>query len=239
MNGTNPGRRLPAASTIVKRGAAWAADYAYICAAQLRAAAGRADAAAYAQGDRTPVLLLPGVYETWHYLEPIAALLHADGHPVLVVDELGYNRQSIQESARRVVARLEALGHREVIVVAHSKGGLIGKAVMSERPVGEAIIGMVALNTPFAGSIYASYFPSRTVRALRRSDPQLLALAEIVEVNGRIVSVFASFDPHVPGGSRLAGAVNVQVEAMGHFRIVADAKVQQVVRARVAEFDRV
>ena len=39
-------------------------------------------------------------------------------------------------------------------------------------------------------------------------------------VNGRIVSVFGHFDPHIPDGSALDGATNVLVPASGHFRVL-------------------
>jgi hypothetical protein len=52
-----------------------------------------------------------------------------------------------------------------------------------------------------------------------------VALAEDRDVNRRIVSVFGEFDPHIPGGSFLAGAKNVRLETGGHFRVLAHPRV--------------
>lgn len=69
---------------------------------------------------------------------------------------------------------------------------------------------------------------------LRPSDPTIMALAARTDVNDRIVSIYPSFDPHIPAGSELEGAVNVPVRAMGHFRILEDAEVLDAVEGAVA-----
>jgi hypothetical protein len=44
-------------------------------------------------------------------------------------------------------------------------------------------------------------------------------------VNARITSVWAAFDPHIPGGSSLPGAVNRRIDDGGHFRILRNPAV--------------
>jgi hypothetical protein len=36
----------------------------------------------YRTGDKQVVVVLPGVYETWHFLRPLMDALHERGHPV-------------------------------------------------------------------------------------------------------------------------------------------------------------
>ena len=48
-------------------------------------------------------------------------------------------------------------------------------------------------------------------------------------VNGRIVSVFGRFDPHIPDGSALDGATNVLVPASGHFRVLGSRRTHAAV----------
>lgn len=214
---------------LLRRGAAWAADYAWIGSAQLRAAGRPLRASAVATGERAPVLLLPGIYETWDVMAPLALALHDAGHPVHTVPSLGLNAASLAHSARQVAARLVALGLDGVTLVAHSKGGLIGKHVMGHDEVAARVAGLVAVNTPFHGSVHARWFPARAVRALSPDDPHLRALAAVDDVHDRVVSVFARFDPHVPGGSELPGAANVRLPVDGHFRVLADPRVHEVV----------
>lgn len=74
--------------------------------------------------------------------------------------------------------------------------------------------------------------PTPSLRAFRSGDATMRALAAAAEVNVRIVSVYADFDPHIPEGSELAGARNVRLDTGGHFRVLADPRViAEVVRA--------
>ncbi|GAA3813727.1 esterase/lipase family protein [Cellulomonas soli] len=216
---------------LVRRGAAWAADYAWIGAAQARAAMRRLKPSELTSGHRDPVVLLPGIYETWAVMSPLALALHDAGHPVHTVPALGLNQASLAHLARQVQARIDALGIDRALLVAHSKGGLIGKLAMSSQDAEDEdrVTGLVAVNTPFSGSAYARWFPARPVRALSPRDPHVLALATREHVHDRIVSVYARFDPHVPAGSELPGARNVELPVDGHFRVLADPRVHQAV----------
>jgi pimeloyl-ACP methyl ester carboxylesterase len=190
---------------------------------------------------RAPVVLIPGIYETWRFLEPIASRLLDAGHPVHVLPMLGLNHRSIRTMADRTAAYLSLADLRGAVIVAHSKGGLIGKQVMldeaqaaQESGVAPRVDGMVAINSPFGGSVYATYFPLAAVRAL--SPAALRALGEQRAVDARITSVFAAWDPHIPGGSELAGATNIRVGALGHFRILGDRATQDTVLAEVERY---
>lgn len=202
----------------------WAADYAYAAYWQLRGFASRDTAEEYLDGERTPIVILPGVYETWHFLHPLVAHLHAQGHPVHVLDELERSQRPVEEVAKVVERHLHAADLRSAILVAHSKGGLAGKLVMI-GPLGERITGMLAVATPFGGSRYARRIPFRTLRAFSPDDPGIVALARQRDVNARIVSIYAGFDPHIPEGSELPGAKNVRLDTGGHFRVLADPRV--------------
>lgn len=257
---TRPRATVRGARSVPRGWWAWTTDYAYVGWRQLRGLVAAGDPARYASGDRVPVVLLPGIYETWFFLEPLARVLHDAGHPVHTVPGLRLNLADLDESSRLVAERLTVLGLDRVVLVAHSKGGLIGKHLMSAAagpapaaadptrtgagddassgPAETVVAGMVALNTPFAGSRYATYFPSRPVRALSPRFPAMRALGRQLAAHSRIVSVYGVFDPHVPGGSALDGATNVQLPVMGHFRTVAHPAVQRAVLEHVARLGR-
>ncbi len=180
------------------------------------------------------MLLLPGVYETWAVMEPLARALYEAGHPVHTVPALGFNSRDLPGSARLVVQRLDRLELDRVILVAHSKGGLIGKLVLGDPSLSGRVVGLVTVNTPFAGSVLAPWFPTRAVRALRPSDPTIRTLVGMVDQHARIVSLPAPFDPHVPGGPALPGATNVPLPLDGHFRPLGDRRVHAMVVERAA-----
>lgn len=217
----------------LRRGWYWAADYRYVARAQGRGLVTREVPDAYALGDRPPVVLIAGVLEPWTLLRPIADRLNAAGHPVHVIPELAYNVITVAEASELAAGVLASRGLRDVIVVAHSKGGLVGKHMLASDTEGR-IRHLIAIATPFAGSSLAWLIPSPTIRALRPEDATIVELRSRAELNARITSIYPSFDPHIPGGSHLDGASNVTVAAIGHFRILRDPEVLDVVVAAAA-----
>ncbi|TFB49512.1 esterase/lipase family protein [Cryobacterium tagatosivorans] len=200
----------------------WALDYAYVGIRQLDAGPSRAALARYRSGDSAPVVLLPGIYETWRFLRPLADALHGSGHPVHAIRGLGRNRRPVADGARIAAEYLSQEDLHGVILVAHSKGGLIGKYLMMSAAGRERIDRMVAIATPFSGSSLAKYTVLPSLRALSPTDPMVRLLVDEQFVNARITSVYGAFDPHIPDGCSLPGATNIALAASGHFRIIGD-----------------
>jgi triacylglycerol lipase len=180
--------------------------------------------ARYADGEERPVVVLPGVYETWHFLQPIAEELNRRGHPVHVVETMGFNVAPIPATAQLVARRLDELDLRGVAVVAHSKGGLIGKHLIAFDDPERRVDRLVAVASPFGGSRLARYAVGSTLRAFLPADPVILSLAAERAVNARITSIYPRFDPNIPEGSHLEGATNVEIPIWGHFRILTAAE---------------
>lgn len=207
----------------------WARDYAYAANWQLRAFFSPHNAEEYTSGTRRPVVVIPGIWETWGFLRPLIEELHAAGHPVHVVRALGRNRRPIPDAARLVADLLAERDLRDVAIVAHSKGGLIGKYLMSEADADGRVTLMVAICTPFAGSIYARFMLAPSLREFSPRDPTTLQLQRTLEVNARITTISGVFDPHIPALWALEGATNVTLDTGGHFRPVSDPRTIRVV----------
>jgi alpha-beta hydrolase superfamily lysophospholipase len=210
----------------------WALDYGAAVRWQLGPLLRHHDAADYLGGrpGMRDVLVLPGIWETWRFLLPIVERLHDAGHPVHAVTALRGNGATVDAGADVVASYLRDHDLRDVLLVAHSKGGLIGKEVMLRAESGPRVRGMLAISTPFSGSVYARYLPIRSLRAFSPDDPTTVRLAADRRVDARITSVWAAFDPHIPRGSGLAGAAgNVRVGDGGHFRILRNPEVLRLV----------
>ena len=175
----------------------------------------------YAHGTLDPVLLLPGVYETWEFLRPVADRLAALGHPIHVVPGFGHNSATIPTQAGLALAYLAEHDLERVILMAHSKGGLIGKHMMVRGDGSGRISRLIAVNTPFGGSPYARWAPGHTLREFAAGGTTLSTLALELTANSRIASVYSADDPLLPGGCELAGAVNVELPLVGHFRLLS------------------
>ncbi|WP_308202618.1 esterase/lipase family protein [Curtobacterium sp. RIT-PI-V] len=230
------GRPVPPGIPLLRR-ARWAAlDWWYAISWQVRSL-GPTTADDYRSGDGQPVVVIPGVYETWHFMRPLMDALHDRGHPVHVLPVLRHNLRPVPDSARDVFAYLEEHDLRNVLVLAHSKGGLIGKYAMTQLDDHgridriDRIDRMVAVSTPFAGSGYARLAPVRHLRVFRAADPVLAGLARELDANARITSVYGVFDTLIPEGSELSGATNVRLPVGGHFRILGDVRTRDAVLA--------
>jgi triacylglycerol lipase len=218
-----------------RRLAAWASDYLWAAWWQIRGIGqwrGAQQLTTGADPARPAVVVVPGVYEPWGFMRPEIGALRQAGYAVHVVDTLGYNTGEIPAAARMVAEYLAGHDLGRVVLVAHSKGGLIGKYLMARHDPERRVERLVTVATPFAGSAHARWLPVRAVREFLPTAVVLRELAREQAMNGRIVSIFGTFDPHIPGGSRLEGARNVELPVMGHFRILRDRRVvQAVVRA--------
>lgn len=212
----------------LRRGRAWNSDYWWVASALGRGLIRRDVPTGYGLGELAPVVLIPGVLEDWTMMRPVADALSRAGHPIHTLPELKRNTATIEDAALIVSAYLIGRELTDVVFVAHSKGGLIGKQVLLGKE-GYRVRHMVTVATPFAGSVLAKLIPHRVVRSLAPDDRSIIELANRPEVNHKITSISPVFDPHIPSGSYLDGATNIPVSAMGHFQVLADSEVLDAV----------
>lgn len=184
-----------------------------------------------------PVVLLPGILEPWSYLAPLARWLGRRGHRVEFIETLGWNLGHLEASADRCLDVLRQRGITRCVLVAHSKGGLIGKAVLLRQGDDELALGMVAVATPFSGSTLgrqlhrlAAWSP---LGLFFPGNPVLRSLADEVAVNAHIVSISPAWDQVIPDGSHLEGATNVELDMPGHFRPMREESVWRIIHEHV------
>ncbi|MGY5763663.1 esterase/lipase family protein [Brachybacterium sp. DNPG3] len=177
---------------------------------------------------RTTVLVLPGILENDRYLRPLLAHLGAQGHHVVTVPRLGLNLRTVETSLELAFAALEAAGRPETVILAHSKGGLIGRAMLSDPRSHGALHGMVAIAAPFHGSLlWPRVQETRLVQAspLGLFHPRSRHLSRTDRPHpsdARIVSLLPRGDQVVTEGSALDGARNIELPVAGHFGSVHD-----------------
>lgn len=199
----------------------WVQDYLYAAGRQVLSAVSRTRPEDFLAGTARPVVVIPGVYEDWRFMLPLVKRLHAAGHPVHVLTLLHRNRFAVPKAADLIAGYIRDHDLRDAMIVAHSKGGLIGKFVMMQLDPERRIAGMVAVCSPFSGSRYASFMLLPSLRAFSPRNAVTMQLSREERVNEHITSVYGRFDPHIPEGSMLPGARNVQLDTAGHFRILA------------------
>lgn len=211
----------------------------------------------YTREGMVPVILIPGILNRWASMKKLGDKLSLLGHPVHIVPELGINVDSIPRSAKllhslvvRIIpprtrlrhirrsaeavrAHIEAKNLKGVVLVAHSKGGLIGKYLLAHHNKDERVLGLVAVATPFSGSALAKLVPHGSFEELRLESEILLDLKGHSHVNKKIISIYPEYDTHVwsPQGSRLEGAKNIEVPVHGHSVLETKAIQAEVLKA--------
>jgi len=227
----------------ITNGWAWFLDYCYVAYWQVYGFTFRINPATYSVLDeghkKAPIILIPGIYENWQFMKPVADSLHNAGHPIYIIQGLGYNTGDVDKMAALIDVFVNEHNLNNCIIVAHSKGGLIGKYLLTSLNSKNSFKGMVALNTPFSGSLYAYLMPLKSTRIFIPNSPILSLLTANTEVNKNITSIYGIFDPHIPKGSFLEGAHNVQLQTKGHFRVMKQPAVHEAILQAVTKFESI
>lgn len=191
----------------------------------------------YVVDGKVPVVIIPGILGKWSFMKKIADTVSKLGHPVYIVPNLSYNLYSVPESSDKVSEVIKNENLTNVILVAHSKGGLIGKHVLIHHNSNNTILGMVSIATPYSGSAMAKFVPYDPVRELLKDNATIKDLQSHEQVNTKIVSISPLYDNHVwaEKGSHLKGAKNIDVDVHGHHKIVYDSEVIKKITESIEE----
>jgi len=185
----------------------------------------------YVLENKSPVILIPGLYSKWQFLKAIADPISLKGHPVYVVGRLGYNTKAIDRSAKLIRELIDEKNLRNVIIIAHSKGGLIAKHLLAYDNQDGRVTKVIAIATPFLGSHAVRFLPGKAFKELHPEGEIIKKLHSQSEVNHKIVSIFGEFDNHIwpTGNCRLEGAKNIQVNVYGHHKILFNKHVRDII----------
>jgi pimeloyl-ACP methyl ester carboxylesterase len=180
------------------------------------------------------VLVLAGLATPWRFRRPVLNALSDRGYRVVVLPQLGWNLRPVAELAATVERYLDA--HPElgrVLIVGHSKGGLIAKQVLLDDLAGDRTIGAVAVAAPFGGAraarfVHGSHPITREMIGLRAGTPMQLAFAMRDGADARIASIMPLYDQIVGIPGKLRAGRNLTVRALGHNLLLADRRVHDI-----------
>jgi len=230
--------------TTLKKAKAWAVDYAHLIKGAtvmyLRHTPPK-HYLGYVKEGKTPIIILPGIFGRWAFLKPLADNLSLQGHPVYIVPKLGNNIGDIPSSAQKVKEVIVENNLKHVVIVAHSKGGLIAKYLIAHDNAHHEVAGLVAIATPFSGSAIGKLVPHYSIRELDVDSEIIKYLSVHKTVNHKIISIIPLYDNHVwhDQGSFLDGALeNIRVSTSGHHKVLNDKQVWREVEAGVEKLSQ-
>lgn len=186
---------------------------------------------------KVPIILIPGINTKWQFLKIIADELSKIGHPIYIVRDLGYNRKSIHDSAKIVRNLIDKTDLKNIIILAHSKGGLIGKEILIHFNNDERVIKVIAVATPFLGSDIGKIIPDKAVKELSPQSDIIIKQNNIFHVNEKIISIYGMYDNHVwpTENSILQGAENIQIKVDGHHKILSNKNARHIIIQKIEE----
>jgi triacylglycerol lipase len=147
-----------------------------------------------------------------------ARALEARGYRVFTIDQPIY--APIEVMADRLAARIhDVLAHTgvaQVTLIAHSMGGLVARAYLREYG-GAKVSQLITLGAPHHGTLHAYLAGGSNGRQMRLNNSWLQSLNQ-TKVSVPFVSVYSVHDTVVTpqDSSRVPGAVNVELQGMGH-----------------------
>lgn len=196
-------------------------------------------------GAAPPVLLVHGYGCNSGYWDHLAPLLDAAriSHATLDLEPLtgdidGYAAR-IEEAAQRLCAQA---GATQLVVVAHSMGGLAARAWMRTHGA-QQVARLVTLGTPHHGTCLAAFGLGINAGQMRRmgvAGPECawlaaLAAGEAPEVRARIVSIYSHHDNIIAPqtSSELPGARNLALGGVGHVALGRNPRVLAMVMREI------
>jgi triacylglycerol esterase/lipase EstA (alpha/beta hydrolase family) len=191
-----------------------------------------------------PVLLLHGYGCNSGYWVQVGALLEREriSHAAIDLEPLTASIDDyLPQVARAVEALCAATGEPEVLIVAHSMGGLVARAYL-RRHGADRIAHIYTLGSPHHGTALADLGPGRNAEQMRclagGANPWLaqLAAAETPATRALITSIYSHHDNIVTPqtSSMLAGARNVELSGIGHVALGSNARVLTLLLDEIA-----
>jgi pimeloyl-ACP methyl ester carboxylesterase len=187
-----------------------------------------------------PVLFVHGIYSNagvWH--RQLRALRGVDNlFTVNLEPPLAGLDHFAQQLGERVEEICRATGSVQVIVVAHSMGGMAARAYVARLKGGGRIARLVTLGSPHHGSRILPGAPGRCAGEMRWGCGWLEQLAkdEAGCAPVPVTSIYSGDDEFVApqDSARLPGANNIRLEGKGHVELLASPEVHRLVAGEIA-----
>ncbi len=184
---------------------------------------------------RRPVLLVHGYMCNRGFWWWMRRQLRAAGFAVATIDLEGpfSDVETLADGLdRRIDALLAETGADRVLLVTHSMGGLVARALMRRRGTAR-IARFVTLGGPHHGTVTARLGLGRNARQMTPGNPWLAELNRVETTEVPTLSIWSYGDqivaPQVT--SRLAGAREVALPALGHMALAVSPTVRDLVVA--------
>jgi predicted alpha/beta hydrolase family esterase len=175
-------------------------------------------------GTRGDVILVQGFAENFIPLKTIADHLNRLGYKIHVIPELNWQFFSIEKGAKILDEYILSHRLKDVVLVSHSKGGLVAKKYIDEAQK-DTVKYAITLAAPYHGTLFG-YLKVLSLFELNPYSETIQKLLRNEKLNHKIINIYSTFDNHVIPNRNLIleGTRNIQIPIVGHTRILESPK---------------
>lgn len=188
-----------------------------------------------------PLLLVHGIWcnrGVWYgFKNKLAALGIEQVYAIDLAPLLGTIEIYAEQLAQRIDVICALTGSKQVILIAHSLGGLVARSYL-QRYSQEKVAQLITLGTPHHGSQLAWFSLGPAVKQLRPGSPALIKLNSADTAAIPITSLYSLHDNLVApqASSYLAHAKNIPLRGLGHLELLLSQEVFELAILRSGFF---
>lgn len=201
-------------------------DYFLVLSLHIKSLIYKSPPVAWKKGKKGDVVLLQGFGETRLFLKT-ADELNRTGYRIHVINELNYNHLPIKKCSEIVEKYIEDNKLKDVILLSHSKGGIMGKYFLDNSKLSSNVKCLISIATPYKGS----FLSCLRILYLNEFSPKSEIINSLKKpINGnKILNLYPIIDTLIiPNKANICyGAKNICINTIGHARVLESKQTQE------------
>jgi hypothetical protein len=198
---------------------------------------------ALARDGRIPVLMIHGYFSNRGYFGPLVRALEARGVGPVYTPNFPAAFTDIETYVRELAPYIERLcegsGQEQVVLVAHSMGGLAARAYLCSHGA-KRVRKLITIASPHHGTVHARLGSGANAKQMERASDFIRELCGKEGDQGpgcALTSIYSSHDNLVApqDTSRLPWARNIVIPGRGHVDILASERLAAIVLKELRE----
>ncbi len=205
---------------------------------------------------KNPVLLIYGFGATRRTFSILEKRLHNDGHTVFSINLGGifgtFNTHGVQDLAAMIDQKIERLYKKydfrgRISIIAHSKGGLIGRYYVKRLGGDQRVKTLITLGTPHNGSPWALLAACTPIALVCKSIRQMTPMSAFIRrlkqgpfpKRSKLYSIYSKDDQVClyPGAvlEEAGNVVNVEMDGISHSEFLIKKSIYHVIHHALAD----